>query len=72
MAPGSGRGFWRLLGVCRRLRFEPHTIARQFDERRRYEVELDREFPFLIKQLETCDQPKTFAPLGAAALSLHP
>ena len=45
----SGEGFTRLLEVCRRLRFEPHDIARQLDERGRYEVELNREFPFLIK-----------------------
>lgn len=42
-------GFKHLLKVCRRLRFEPHDIARQLDERGRYEVELNREFPFLIK-----------------------
>lgn len=42
-------GFPRLREVCRRLRFEPHDIARQLDERGRYEVELNREFPFLIK-----------------------
>ncbi len=41
--------FSRLLAVCRGLRFEPHDIARQLDARGRYEVELDREFPFLIK-----------------------
>jgi AraC-like DNA-binding protein len=42
-------GFTSLLEVCRRLRFEPHDIAGQLDERGRYEVELNREFPFLIK-----------------------
>jgi hypothetical protein len=42
-------GFAALLRVCRGLRFEPHDIARQLDARGRYEVELDREFPFLIK-----------------------
>ena len=46
---GASEGFTNLLKVCRRLRFEPHDIARQLDERGRYEVELDREFPFLIK-----------------------
>jgi AraC-like DNA-binding protein len=35
--------------VCRRLRFEPHNISQQLDEHGHYEVELDREFPFLIK-----------------------
>jgi AraC family transcriptional regulator, transcriptional activator of pobA len=50
--PGGGvksEAFARLLAVSRRLHFEPHDIARQLDERGRYEVELDREFPFLIK-----------------------
>jgi AraC-like DNA-binding protein len=42
-------GFTRLLEVCRGLRFEPHDIACQLDARGRYEVELDREFPLLIK-----------------------
>ncbi len=45
----AGDGFARLLDACRRLRFEPHDIARQLDRRGRYEVELDREFPLLIK-----------------------
>lgn len=38
-----------LLETCSRLDFEPHNIAHQLDARGRYEVELDREFPFLIK-----------------------
>ncbi len=42
-------GFSSLLEICRRLNFEPHNIAHQLDARGRYEVELDREFPFLIK-----------------------
>ncbi len=46
---GAGEGFARLLEVCGRQRFEPHDIARQLDERGRYEVELDGEFPLLIK-----------------------
>ena len=46
---GQGTRFARLLNLCRRLRFEPHDIARQLDERGRYEVELNREFPFLVK-----------------------
>ena len=48
-APEASEGLARLLEVCRGLRFEPHDIARQLDERGRYEVELNREFPFLIK-----------------------
>lgn len=46
---GTRVSFTRLLEVCRGLRFEPHDIARQLDERGRYEVELNLEFPFLIK-----------------------
>lgn len=42
-------GFAQLLAACRKLRFEPHDIARQLDARGRYEVELDHEFPLLIK-----------------------
>lgn len=42
-------GFSSLLEICGRLNFEPHNIAHQLDARGRYEVELDREFPFLIK-----------------------
>lgn len=50
--PGAGaasEGFTRLLEVCRNLSFEPHDIARQLDGRGRYEVELNREFPFVVK-----------------------
>lgn len=38
----------RLLSVCRGLRFEPHDIARQLDQRGRYELPLDKEFPFHV------------------------
>ena len=47
--PSDGEGLARLLETCRKLPFEPHDIARQLDARGRYEVELDREFAFLIK-----------------------
>lgn len=47
--PASNSGFAQLLEVCRGWRFEPHDIARQLDARGRYEVELDHEFPLLIK-----------------------
>ena len=41
---------WRnLLTVCGKLRFEPHDIASQLDRRGNYAVELDDEFPLLIK-----------------------
>jgi AraC-like DNA-binding protein len=42
-------GFTKLIAFSRQLRFEPHDIARQLDERGRYDVELNREFPCLIK-----------------------
>jgi AraC-like DNA-binding protein len=42
-------GFSKLIEVTRGLCFEPHDIARQLDDRGRYEVELNREFPFLVK-----------------------
>lgn len=40
--------FQTLLAACRRRRFEPHDIARQLDSRGRYELPLDKEFPFHI------------------------
>lgn len=39
----------RLLGVAKGLRFEPHDIASQLDAKGHYAVELDEEFPLLIK-----------------------
>jgi len=38
-----------LLTTCNKLRFEPHDIASQIDGRGHYAVELDEEFPLLIK-----------------------
>ncbi len=38
-----------LLAACTKLRFEPHDIAAQLDDRGRYEVELTSEFPLSIK-----------------------
>jgi AraC-like DNA-binding protein len=41
---------WKaLLGVADRLRFEPHNIAAELDARGHYAVNLDAEFPLLIK-----------------------
>lgn len=41
---------WKtLLATCERVRFEPHDIASQLDGRGHYRVELDDEFPLLIK-----------------------
>jgi AraC-like DNA-binding protein len=48
-SPRPTAGFRLLLEVCRRLKFEPHNIARQLDARGCYAVELDDEFPLLIK-----------------------
>jgi len=42
-------GYAELLEVCRRVRFEAHDIAAQLDPHGRYQVNLDGEFPFLIK-----------------------
>ncbi len=49
IAVSVNEGFGHLLGICDRLTFEPHDIAAQLDSRGRYEMELDREFPFVIK-----------------------
>ncbi|MDB6040554.1 MAG: Transcriptional regulator, AraC family [Verrucomicrobiales bacterium] len=38
-----------LLETAAQLRFEPHDIAAQLDSRGHYDVELDKEFPLLIK-----------------------
>ena len=38
-----------LLGTVAKLRFEPHDIAAQLDQRGNYTVEMDEEFPLLIK-----------------------
>ena len=43
------KGWQNLLGAASRLRFEPHDIASQLDGRGHYAVELDGEFPLLIK-----------------------
>ena len=40
--------FESLLSVCRKLRFSPHDIARQLDKQGRYELPLDKEFPFHV------------------------
>lgn len=43
------KAWQELLAVAARLRFEPHDIAAQLDARGHYTVELDEEFPLLIK-----------------------
>jgi AraC-like DNA-binding protein len=40
--------FIALRRVCRSLSFRQHDIARQLDERGRYELPMDREFPFHV------------------------
>ncbi len=42
------RGFAALKAACRWLAFKPHDIARQLDQRGRYDLPLDKEFPFHI------------------------
>ncbi len=46
---GMMKSWKELLGITTRLRFEPHDIASQLDGRGHYAVELDEEFPLLIK-----------------------
>ena len=58
-ASTDGAGFGALLEACAGLDFEPHNIAAQLDESGRYEVELDREFPFLIKLFRFSSQHHT-------------
>jgi len=43
------KAWQELLGLAQRLRFEPHDIASQLDERGHYAVDLAAEFPLLIK-----------------------
>jgi AraC family transcriptional regulator, transcriptional activator of pobA len=55
----ASAGFARLLAACEPLHFEAHDIAAQLDGRGRYEVQLDREFPFLIKLFHYTSQQHT-------------
>jgi AraC family transcriptional activator of pobA len=45
----SRRAFADLLTVCRRLKFEPHDIARQLDARGHYDLLLQEDFPFSLR-----------------------
>ena len=67
---GNNEGLAQLLAVCRRLRFEPHDIAGQLDPRGRYEVGLDREFPFLIKLFHYTSRQHTRGPTWHERLEL--
>lgn len=69
-ASAPNANFASLLEVCRHLRFEPHDIARQLDRRGRYEVELNREFPFLIKLFHYSSQHHTRGPTWHERLEL--
>ncbi len=68
--PACQASFGCLLDVCKNLRFEPHDIARQLDHRRRYQVELSREFPFLIKLFHYSSQQHTRGPTWHERLEL--
>ena len=63
-------GFGELLQACRRLRFEPHDIAGHLDQRGRYEVELDEEFPFVIKLFHYTSRRHTRGPTWHERLEL--
>ncbi len=69
-APVPNANFDALLRVCRNLRFEPHDIARQLDQRGRYDVELNREFPFLIKLFHYSSRQHTRGPTWHERLEL--
>jgi len=56
--------------VCDRLRFEPHDIARQLDDRGRYDLELSREFPFVIKLFHYTSRQHTRGPTWHERLEL--
>jgi AraC-like DNA-binding protein len=43
------KGFAQLLAVARQLKFEAHEIGHLLDKSGRYEEQLDREFPFMIR-----------------------
>jgi AraC-like DNA-binding protein len=66
----ANAGLSGLLQVCRHLRFEPHDIASQLDERGRYELELSREFPFVIKLFHYTSRQHTRGPTWHERLEL--
>lgn len=53
------RGFARLLSLCERLRFVPHDIGRQLDQRGHYDLQLDKEFPFHISLFQCSSKHHT-------------
>ena len=46
------KAFAKLLSLCKHLRFVPHDISRQLDQRGHYDLQLDKEFPFRILLFE--------------------
>lgn len=66
----ANEGFARLLAVCRDLAFTPHDIAGQLDERGRYDVEMDNEFPFNIRLFHYTSHRHTRGPTWHERLEL--
>lgn len=66
----ANKGLGEVLEVCRRLTFEPHDIAHQLDAKGNYEVELDREFPLLIKLFNYSSRRHTRGPTRHERLEL--
>jgi AraC-like DNA-binding protein/quercetin dioxygenase-like cupin family protein len=61
LSPANRKAFAALVAVCRRLKFEPHDIARQLDARGHYELSLDKEFPFNVRLFHF--SPKHYTPI---------
>ncbi len=55
----SRPAFAKLLSACRHLRFLPHDISRQLDQRGHYDLQLDKEFPFRILLFECSSEHRT-------------
>lgn len=53
------KAFATLLLACRRLRFVPQDIVRQLDKRGRYELQLDKEFPFRVTLFQVSSKHHT-------------
>jgi AraC-like DNA-binding protein/quercetin dioxygenase-like cupin family protein len=48
LPPANRKAFATLLSACRGLLFQQHDIARQLDQQGRYDLAMDKEFPFHI------------------------
>lgn len=66
----DSEGLARLRAVCEGLSFEPHDIARQLDARRRYAVELARDFPLSIRLFHYTSRRHTPGPTWHERLEL--